>query len=110
MRLLPLRPATTADSDAIARLINDAFNPERFYIDGDRTNPQQVRALMDKGKFLLLFHADTLVGCVYVELHGERGYFGLLAVEPTRQRSGIGARLISAAEDECRAAGAASWI
>jgi predicted N-acetyltransferase YhbS len=105
MPLLPLRPATTADSDAIARLINDAFNPERFYIDGDRTNPQQVRALMDKGKFLLLFDADMLVGCVYVELHGERGYFGLLAVEPTRQRSGIGARLISAAEDECRAAG-----
>ena len=102
---MQLRTARPADSDAIARLINTAFNPERFYIDGDRTNPQKVTALMNKGKFLLLWEGDTLVGCVYVEVNGDRGYFGLLAVDPGRQRSGIGARLIAIAENECRAAG-----
>jgi predicted N-acetyltransferase YhbS len=94
-----------ADAKSIARLINAAFNPERFYIDGDRTNAEKIRALMDKGKFLLLWDDAELVGCVYVELRGERGYFGLLAVDPQRQGAGIGARLIAAAEDECRAAG-----
>ena len=102
---MQFRTAQPADSDAIASLIDTAFNPERFYIDGDRTNPEKVRALMEKGKFHLLWDGHALVGCVYIELHGERGYFGLLAVDPARQRSGIGARLIATAEDECRAVG-----
>jgi predicted N-acetyltransferase YhbS len=101
----PLRTATPADADDIARLVNAAFRPERFYIDSDRTNPEKVRALFEKGKFLLLFDEAVLVGCVYVEQRGERGYFGLLSVDPSRQRSGIGARLIAAAEQECRSAG-----
>jgi len=53
----------------------------------------------------MLIEEDVLAGCVYIELRGERGYFGLLAVEPQRQRSGIGARLIAAAEQQCRSAG-----
>jgi GNAT superfamily N-acetyltransferase len=90
---------------AIARLVNAAFRPERIFIDADRTNPEKVAALMDKGTFFLLFEGDALSGCVYAELRGERGYFGLLAVDPDRQRSGIGARLIAIAEQHCRAAG-----
>jgi len=50
----------------------------------------------------------VLTGCVYTELRGQRGYFGLLAVDPHRQRSGIGARLIAAAEQHCRSAGCRS--
>jgi len=51
------------------------------------------------------FEDGALAGCVYTELRGERGYFGLLAVEPPRQGSGIGASLIAAAEERCRSAG-----
>ena len=40
-----------------------------------------------------------------MEVRGERGYFGLLAVDPALQRSGVGSRLIAIAEDECRSAG-----
>jgi GNAT superfamily N-acetyltransferase len=47
----------------------------------------------------------VLAGCVYAELRGERGYFGLLAVDPTMQRSGLGSRLMDAAEQYCREAG-----
>jgi len=38
-------------------------------------------------------------------VRGERGYFGLLAVDPARQKAGLGRRLVEAAESHCRAAG-----
>jgi GNAT superfamily N-acetyltransferase len=100
-----MRNAEPADAESIARLVNAAFRPERFFVDADRTNPEKVRALLEKGKFLLAEDAGVLVACVYVELRGERGYFGLLAVDPARQRTGMGSRLIDAAEDYCRSAG-----
>jgi len=100
-----MRIAESADAAAIARLVNSAFRSERFFIDADRTDPEKVGALLQKGSFLMLFEDGVLAGCVYTELRGERGYFGLLAVDPQRQRSGIGARLITAAEQQCRSAG-----
>jgi GNAT superfamily N-acetyltransferase len=99
------RAAESADAEKIALLVNTAFRPERFFIDADRTNPDKVLALLDQGKFLLAEESGKLVACVYLELRGERGYFGLLAVDPARQRTGIGSRLIEAAEDYCRASG-----
>lgn len=100
-----MRTAEPADAETVARLVNLAFRPERFFIDGDRTNPEKVRTLLQRGRFLLAEDAGALIGCVYVELRGERGYFGLLAVDPARQRAGLGSQLIGAAEDYCRAAG-----
>ena len=100
-----IRAATPADSERISRLVNDAFRPERFFIDADRTSPEKIATLLEKGKFLLAEEAGKLLGCVYIELRGVRGYFGLLAVEPARQRDGLGSRLIELAEDDCRAAG-----
>jgi len=93
------------DAENIARLVNAAFRRERFFIDHDRTNPEKVRELLQKGKFLLAEEAGALAGCVYVEVRGERGYFGLLAVDPALQRSGLGSLLVAAAEEYCRAAG-----
>ena len=101
-----LRFGESSDVPGIVRLINDAFQSERFFIDADRTNPEKVMVLLQTGKFLLFFEGDdVLTGYVYAELRGERGYFGLLAVDPSRQRCGLGGRLIQAAEDYCRSAG-----
>jgi N-acetylglutamate synthase-like GNAT family acetyltransferase len=99
------RRAQRADAEAIARLVNVAFRTERFIIDQDRTCPAKVRALLRQGEFLLTEEDGALAGCIYVELRGERGYFGLLAVDPEKQGSGIGSALIQAAEQHCRAAG-----
>jgi len=100
-----MRTAEPPDAAAIARLVNGAFRTERFFIDADRTDAGKITELLQKGKFFLLFDEEALVGCVYTELRGERGYFGLLAVDPQRQRSGIGIRLIAVAEQYCRSAG-----
>jgi ribosomal protein S18 acetylase RimI-like enzyme len=99
------RLAQPEDAEDIARLVNEAFRPERFFIDADRTNPEKVRALLQQGEFLLVEQAGALAACVYVELRGERGYFGLLAVDPALQGSSLGSRMIAAAEGYCRAAG-----
>jgi GNAT superfamily N-acetyltransferase len=99
------RRAQFEDADDIARLVNAAFRPERFFIDADRTNPEKVRELLQKGMFLLAEEAGGLAGCVYVELRGDRGYFGLLAVDPRSQRSGLGSGLVVAAEEYCHTAG-----
>jgi GNAT superfamily N-acetyltransferase len=99
------RTAQLEDAENIARLVNAAFRVERFFIDADRTNPEKVRALLQQGKFLLTEEGGALLGCVYVELRGENGYFGLLAVEPARQSGGVGSRLVAASEEYCRAAG-----
>ncbi len=105
LRQLNLRLADPADAEAIAQLVNAAFRVERFFIDRDRINPEKVRAMFAKGTFLLAEDVGGLAGCVYIELRGGRAYFGLLAVDPSRQKEGLGHRLIAAAEEYGRAAG-----
>jgi GNAT superfamily N-acetyltransferase len=96
---LSIRFAQSADVESLARLINIAFRVELPFIDGDRINPNGVREYMKKGKFLLAEDSSGLAGCVYVELRGDRGYLGLLGVEPRRQGTGLGRKLMAAAEE-----------
>src|SRR6202167_1810869 len=100
-----MRTGEAADDPAIAQLVNTAFRAERYFIDADRTDPEKVSALLQKGKFLLFYEKRVLAGCVYIELRGERGYFGLLSVAAQRQRFGIGTCLLDAAEEHCGSAG-----
>ena len=99
------REARTSDAEAIARLVNTAFLVEQFFIERDRTNPATVRGLMEKGKFLLAEDWPNLIGCVYLELRGDRGYFGMLSIDPSRQRMGVGRQLVDAVEKTFRDAG-----
>ncbi len=100
-----MRVAEPADVDALARMINAAFRVEQPFIEGDRIDPEGVRAYMEKGKFLLAQDSTGLAGCVYVELRGDRGYLGLLGVDPPRQATGLGRKLMDAAESYFRKAG-----
>jgi GNAT superfamily N-acetyltransferase len=94
------RRADAAEGEPIARLINAAFGPaEGFFVDGDRISTEEVRERFETGVFLV---ADDYAGCVYVELRGDRAYFGLLSVDPSRQGSGLGKKLVAAAEDYAR--------
>jgi GNAT superfamily N-acetyltransferase len=100
-----VRSATPEDVDAIVAVTNAAFVVEKDFIDGARTDREDVLAHLARGEFLVLEDDAALVGCVFVEHAGGRGYFGMLAVDPARQGGGHGRRLVAAAEDRCRARG-----
>jgi ribosomal protein S18 acetylase RimI-like enzyme len=101
-----VRVATSEDAPALAKLISLAFQVEAFFKIGDRTNADEVRQLMRTGKFLILeAPPGTLAGSVYVKVDGDRGYFGMLAIDPALQGKGLGRALVEEAESRCRAAG-----
>jgi len=104
-RDVAIRAAASGDIPALVRLINAAFVVEQFVFDGDRINAEETRAFMESGKFLLAEDAAGFAGCVYLEIRQDLGYLGLLAVEPARQGTGLGRKLVAAAEDYFRAAG-----
>ena len=97
--------ADASDVDALTDLINRAFQIERFFVYGNRITAPEVSDRLKAGTFILAKSGDQLVGSVYVELRGQRCYVGLLAVDPSRQKAGVGTRLMKAAEDQGRAYG-----
>jgi membrane dipeptidase len=102
---MDVRLATAADVPSMIALVNEAFVPERAFVEGDRTNPSQISTMMSAGSFYLAEEAGRFVGCVYVKVNGARGYFGMLSVDPKLQGAGHGRKLVEIAEDHCRRAG-----
>jgi ribosomal protein S18 acetylase RimI-like enzyme len=110
---MPIRVATMHDVPELVRVINLAYRVEDFFIDGDRTNAIDVRERLDKpaGSFLVIDGrvSGTLAAAVYTEIRHDRGYFAMLSVDPSCQKSGLGRQLVEAVEHRCRAAGCA-WL
>jgi GNAT superfamily N-acetyltransferase len=100
-----IRDGRPDEAQALAALISKAYEVEAFFKIGDRTDAADVRDRMRRGRFLVLDVPGGIAGCVYIVVNGDRGYFGLLSIDPARQKQGLGARLIAAAEDACRSAG-----
>jgi N-acetylglutamate synthase-like GNAT family acetyltransferase len=100
------RFAEEPDLPEVMALINQAFKVEAFFIVRDRLTPEETLAFFHKGRFLIAEENGALAGVVYVELRGDRAYFGLLSVDTARQKSGLGRRLIAAAEEFAREMGA----
>ena len=100
-----VRGASGSDAAAIAAVTNAAFAVETF-LEGLRTDARRVLEMMGQGVFLVCVGEDEkVVASVHIEVRSERGYFGMLAVDPLYQGKGLGARLVLAAEDHCRERG-----
>jgi ribosomal protein S18 acetylase RimI-like enzyme len=98
-----IRPMVPDEASVVARLINEAFTVEAFFKIGDRTSAHEVIQMSGGGEFLVLEEPrGTIAGCVYLTFHGDRAYFGMLSIAPSRQGRGLGRRLIDAVEARSR--------
>ena len=97
-----IAPAEPCDAVAIARLVNAAYRVEDFFKVGDRTDAREIAELLLADTFLVAREADDeILGSVRVSVRQGHGYFGMLSVSPTAQGTGLGRRLIEAAERFC---------
>ena len=79
-------------------IVNAAYSVEKFF-GGTRTDETRLAAMMEKGSILMAEEdSGRPVATIYVELRGNRGYMGLLAVDPERQRLGLGSRIMQEGE------------
>lgn len=102
-----IRIAGLFDAEKITVVINAAFRiAEGFFVDGNRITLDEVKQSLTTGAFMVAEDEHGMSGCVYIEPRGERAYLGLLSVDPARQQSGLGSRLMAAGEEYCRARGA----
>ena len=84
------------DAGALARIINEAFIVEALFKIGDRTSADEVVALMNEGGEFLVSRTNWNwnrnrnwnYGCVYLRSSGDRGYFGMLSIDPPQQGQG----------------------
>ena len=103
-----VRRAAGADVPAITRLINRAYRVEDFFVDGDRIAEREVAALAAANQLVVLDGAaGDLAAAIHVRVEqgDERGYFGLLSVDPAYQGLGLGKRMVAVAEALCEAMG-----
>ena len=94
---ITVRVATQNDMPAIIPIVNAAFAIETF-LDGTRTDEGRMAEMMKKGTFLVA-EEDRVVASIYVELRGDRSYFGMLAVDPSHQGKVLARTMIEAAEE-----------
>ena len=106
--LFKMRAADCSDVPAIAEVINGAYRVEAAFIEGDRTAPEMIAAMLAEpdSAFLVVDNPDPatkrLAGAVFVQVRGTRGYFGPLAVDPMLQGKGLGKAFVRAVEAYCR--------
>jgi ribosomal protein S18 acetylase RimI-like enzyme len=107
---MQFRRATAEDIDAVVALFESAYRGEASragwtteadFLDGSRTDAEDVRqlALAERGMMLLALDDDGgIAACANVAEEDGAGYFGMFSVVPTRQRGGIGSKLLAEAE------------
>ncbi|HWB65812.1 MAG TPA: GNAT family N-acetyltransferase [Mycobacteriales bacterium] len=109
--MIGYRAATAADVGAVVALVESAYRgdssragwtTEADLLGGQRTDADAVRAIVDAADAEVLLAEDatgSIVGCCQLEWRScGICYFGLFAVSPQRQASGIGRQLLEAAE------------
>ncbi len=107
------RLAAAGDVAAIVELVESAYRGESSkagwtheadLLAGQRTDTESVAALLSGPDSVILLASvrNELVACCHLERHDTYAYFGMFAVRPLLQGSGIGKQMIAAAEDYAR--------
>jgi len=111
MHSLTFRPATPADLAAIIELVTCAYRGESSragwtteadVLDGNRIVPEVLRHDISRARSRVILAERSedaaLIACAHVAEENGAGYFGMFAVRPTLQGSGIGKALLAEAE------------
>jgi len=114
---LAVRVATPADAAALCALVNSAYRgdssragwtTEADLLGGQRTDVAALEAFIRDGaahdSHVMLLHEDEAGPscCVQLERRGNAAYLGMLTVRPRGQGTGLGRRLLEAAEQHVR--------
>ena len=103
------RLAVAADIEAIVALVESAYRgesglrgwtTESHLLDGQRTDVEDVRAVIERAdsRVLLAESEGRLRASCHIERQGDAGYFGMFAVDPLGQGSGLGKLVLAEAE------------
>lgn len=103
------RAATEADVPALVALVTSAYRGEASragwtteadFLDGNRIDPEVLRAdlALPRSRVLVVEDATGLAACAHVAEDDGVGYFGMFAVRPALQGSGMGKALLAEAE------------
>jgi ribosomal protein S18 acetylase RimI-like enzyme len=110
-----VRRAQPSDTATLTELVNRAYAIERTFIEGDRTNADEIAVLIETGAFWVLEHAGGICAAVLLQGPGQRAgippshaYLGMLSVLPELQGKGLGRRLVRIVEEMAAATGATS--
>jgi GNAT superfamily N-acetyltransferase len=133
--MFTLTPAKPSDVQELSALVNSSYrgDPSRAgwtteadYLDGQRTDPDDLLEIISKPKNVILCFRQTpttstsessksvdqtpIIGCVLLEKfkdqQGTGCYLGMLTVSPKLQSGGIGRNILEKAEDYARNWGA----
>ncbi len=117
---LTIAAATPADVPALKTLLEAAYrgvsarqgwNHEADILDDERIGTGELETMLADVAVTILTarNGDDLIGCVAVtRKDAALAYLGMLCVAPTLQSSGLGRRLLDAAEDLARNEGVAA--
>ncbi|MFD5882246.1 GNAT family N-acetyltransferase, partial [Streptomyces yangpuensis] len=118
---LSFRSAVEADVPELVALVESAYRgdasragwtTEADYLDGQRTDPDGVRAVIAgrDGVLLVVERAGELVACCHIEHRGDHAYFGMFAVRPGLQGAGGGPGVEGGAGRPARPPGGAARL
>ena len=104
------REATLNDIPALNALVNGAYRGESSkggwtteadLLGGIRTSEEALMEMINKPNAVILVaeNNNQLQGCVYLEQQQDALYLGMLTVMPLLQGKGLGAQLLTAAEE-----------
>ena len=103
------RDAVPGDVPQVVALVERAYRgqasragwtTEADLLDGQRTDEREIGELVGSrtSRIRVAFIEGQLVACVRIDRASGFGYVGMVSVEPTRQRDGLGRLLLTEAE------------